>query len=76
MLAKYSDSNLRKSMNLELAKLNVVEGNIPKACHSYRPTPLNYRAMAQQLVDDLLDQNINGYSKDMRGKWCAPDHFV
>ena len=70
------NSKLRKSINVELAVLNMVKESKPKACFRCCNSPVNYRPTADKLVDNLLYQNITGYSGDQSSKWCSPAHFV
>ena len=53
VLAEYHNvfnSKLRKSINVELAVLNMVKGSEPKACFRCRNTPVNYRPTADKLI--------------------------
>ena len=70
------DTKLRNSINVDPVRLNGREGSKPRACYSCRPTPAHYRATAQKLLEDLLDQNITEYCGDSRSEWCSPAHFV
>ena len=38
------DTQLRRSMNVALSKMNLREGSMPYASHSCQPTPVHFKA--------------------------------
>ena len=75
-LLRHFNTKLKKSMDVELAQLNLKECCVSSRCYTCRPSPLHYTETANKLVTDLLLHGVIWESGDMRSKWVSAVHFV